>query len=335
MKSPESLLSFDAMKDGRFVAIVDRHDKGDRDRLLSAWCVVEKTGDQYTPVSAMHYVENEKPRADLPPAKPRSIKGLGGCPFDSPDIQDLGIASVTLNIVLNDIIYAVPAQGRSAYAYAGHTWYIADNNVANYDRYMQQAAAHGLMVSAIILLRPVLNATRGRMGSRCGDIRTRIPSGIYVMPNFTTRAGVNAYAAVMNFLAERYSRPDGKFGRIHHWILHNEINSGFYWTNAGDKTLVTYLDLYQKSLPVDAVARPAIRPARQAVDLVGPLLEQERRRPRVSRPRIARSARRLQQQGGRFRMGHRVSSLRAGSVQSADMGRFAGDLRLRCAGGDI
>ena len=103
---------------------------------------------------ALHYVDSEKARADLPAAKPRSIKGLGGCPFDSPDMQELGIASVTLNIVLNDIIYAEPAPGRSAYAYAGHTWYIADKNVANYDRYMRTAADHGWMVSAIILLQP-------------------------------------------------------------------------------------------------------------------------------------------------------------------------------------
>jgi hypothetical protein len=70
------------------------------------------------------------------------------------------------------------------------------------------------------------------------------------MPNFTSQAGVNAFAAAMNFLAERYSRPDGQYGRVHHWIMHNEVNSGFYWTNAGTKTLITYLDLYQKSLRV-------------------------------------------------------------------------------------
>ena len=86
------------------------------------------------------------------------------------------------------------------------------------------------------------------------------------MPNFTDRAGVEAYAAAMNFLAERYSRPDSRFGRIHHWIMHNEVDSGFYWTTAGDKSLITYLDLYQKSLRLaclvarqyDANAKPLI-----------------------------------------------------------------------------
>jgi hypothetical protein len=247
LKSPETLLSIDAEKQRRFVVKIDRHASGDRDRLLSAWCVVQKTGDEHIPVSALHYVDREKARADLPPAKPRSIKGLGGCPFDSPDMQALGIASVTLNIVLNDIIYSEPAPGRSSYAYGGRTWYVADRYVANYDRYMRTAADHGWMVSAIILIQPVRNAPQGAWVRDAAHPEAD-PSGMYVMPNFTSRAGVDAYAAVMNFLAERYSRPDGKFGRIHHWILHNEINSGFYWTNAGDKTLITYLDLYQKSL---------------------------------------------------------------------------------------
>jgi hypothetical protein len=247
LKSPETLLAIDANEQGRFVVSVDRHAAGDRDRLLSAWCVVQKSGDELLPLSGLHYVDSERARADLPAAKPRSIKGLGGCPFDSPDMQQLGIASVTLNIVLNDIIYAEFAPGRSAYANAGHTWYIADKNVANYDRYMRTAADHGWMVSAIILLQPVRNAPKNAW-VRDAAHPDADPSGIYVMPNFTTRAGVEAYAAVMNFLAERYSRPDGKFGRIHDWILHNEINSGFYWTTAGDKSLITYLDLYQKSL---------------------------------------------------------------------------------------
>ena len=108
LKSPEALLAIDANKQGRFVISVDRRAAGDRDRLLSAWAVVQKSGDEFVPASALHYVDSEKARADLPAAKPRSIKGLGGCPFDSPDMQELGIASVTLNIVLNDIIYAEP-----------------------------------------------------------------------------------------------------------------------------------------------------------------------------------------------------------------------------------
>ena len=61
---------------------------------------------------------------------------------------------------------------------------------------------------------------------------------------------MEAYAAALNYLAERYSRPDGKYGRLHHWIMHNEVNAGWVWTNAGEKTPLLYTDLYHKSMRI-------------------------------------------------------------------------------------
>ncbi len=159
----------------------------------------------------------------------------------------LGISSVTLNIVLNDIIVSEPGPGRTPYRYAGKTWYVQDQTVAGHDQNMKIAAANGWMVSAIILIRPIRNSPKGSWIQDAAHPDAD-PSGAYVMPNFTTRAGTEAFAAAMNFLAERYGRPDGQFGRIHHWIMHNEVNSGFYWTTAGNKSMLTYLDLYQKSM---------------------------------------------------------------------------------------
>jgi hypothetical protein len=56
------------------------------------------------------------------------------------------------------------------------------------------------------------------------------------------------YAAMLDFLAERYSRPDKEFGRIHHWIMHNEVDAGGVWTNAGERSELTYANLYIKSV---------------------------------------------------------------------------------------
>ncbi|HET6250003.1 MAG TPA: DUF5722 domain-containing protein [Tepidisphaeraceae bacterium] len=247
LKSPVTLLPIHTDAAGRFAVDVDRVTADGRDRLLSAWAVVRKVADGYEPLSALHYIDSEKPRADLPAAKPRSIKGMGGCPFDHPDMEALGISSVTLNIVLNDIIVSQPGRGVTPYTYAGRQWYVRDGVVARLDRDMKIAAEHQWMVSAIILLRPARNNPAGSWTREAAHPDAQPPAP-YAMPNFTSRAGAEAYAAAMNFLAERYSRPDGQFGRIHDWIMHNEISAGFYWTNAGDKTLVTYLEMYQKSM---------------------------------------------------------------------------------------
>jgi hypothetical protein len=76
------------------------------------------------------------------------------------------------------------------------------------------------------------------------------------MPNVTSAEGISLYGAVLDLMAERWSRRDGKYGRVHHWIMHNEVDAGWVWTNAGEKEAISYLDLYQRSMRLmDLIAR--------------------------------------------------------------------------------
>ncbi|WP_265593513.1 DUF5722 domain-containing protein [Verrucomicrobium sp. BvORR034] len=249
LKHPAAVHAILADAQGAFTVSVPRDTVKDRDLLLSGWVVVQRTAEGVEPVSALRYVEKQTPRADLSLMQPRSKKGLGGCEFDHEDMDKLGITSVTLNILLNHLLSPTPGEGKTPYTYAGRTWYVNEGVLAGYDRYMTIAARKQLMVSAIILLPQEREAAEGAWIKMAGHPHAE-PIGLYVMPNFATQEGAQAYAAAMNLVTERYSRPDGKYGRVHHWIMHNEINSGFYWTNAGDKTDLTYLDLYQKSMRV-------------------------------------------------------------------------------------
>jgi hypothetical protein len=70
------------------------------------------------------------------------------------------------------------------------------------------------------------------------------------MPNLTTHEGVNCYAAALDFLASRYNRPDNAYGRIHKWIMHNEVDAGLSWTNMGRKPMMIYLDNYLRSMRI-------------------------------------------------------------------------------------
>ncbi|WP_193212965.1 hypothetical protein, partial [Luteolibacter marinus] len=93
--TPPSLHPIRPAADGSFRVAIDRASATDRDLLLSAWAVVQKKKEAgFEPLSALHYVDEQTPRATLPPARPASLKGLGGCPFDHPDIGGLGIHSL-------------------------------------------------------------------------------------------------------------------------------------------------------------------------------------------------------------------------------------------------
>jgi len=229
--------------DGSFSINVDRIAADGYDRLLSGWAIVQEDNGQYSLASAMHYVDEQEARAALPPANPSSKKGIGGISFTDPDMEELGITSVTLNILLNDFIFKEAGANRVPYTYAGRTWYVDQNMVAFYDNDMEVAAQKNLMVSAIILIKQAVQAPGG-----WSDLVTHPeadPSAAFVMPNFTNKESVLAYAAAMNYLADRYSNPAK---RIHCFIMHNEIQNAFFWASAGQKTEITYLDLYQKSM---------------------------------------------------------------------------------------
>jgi hypothetical protein len=220
--------------------------------LFSRWAIALESSDaDYTLLSRPRYADTVESQWDLAEEKPRNKKGLGAFAMSRPlaDIEDLGVSAVTVNILLGWIMRAEPGAGRTEYAYDGRMWYTDDAAVARLNRTLGEAANRDLIVSAVILLGQAGENEEGTFNKIVSHPNAH-PSGLYVMPDITSAQGVNAYAAAMNFLAERYSRPDKEFGRIHHWIMHNEVNSGWIWTNMGEATALSYMDAYHKSMRI-------------------------------------------------------------------------------------
>jgi hypothetical protein len=118
--------------------------------------------------------------------------------------------------------------------------------VEKLDHTLLAAAQRGALVLGILLVPPA-KAWDGALGGifQHPDYDA---AGTYSMPNLTTREGVEHYAALLHFLAERYSRPGAPFGRLHHWIVHNEVDAGWVWTNCGEKPPELYLEIYHRSM---------------------------------------------------------------------------------------
>jgi hypothetical protein len=80
-----------------------------------------------------------------------------------------------------------------------------------------------------------------------------------MMPNLTTEDGARAHRTVLTFLAKRCSKKES--GLIHHWILHNEVDIGWNWTNMGDQPMNLYMDHYIRSMRVAYLAARQVNPA--------------------------------------------------------------------------
>lgn len=210
------------------------------DRALSKWAIVEVEADSDRLVSHAHYADTIKPSYSAKAGVLKNKKGYGaGNPSDNPyyfyDLDSLQVGSITTNIVLDYLLSKTGGNGYTPYSYGGKTYYI--NNVAmnQYDQTMIEAYKRKVVISAIILL---------CTGSIFTDPENN--GGVYTMPNMTTAEAMNAYAAALSYLARRYS--SGQYGRIHHWIIHNEIDYADTYANMGEQPEPRLYDRYIKSM---------------------------------------------------------------------------------------
>ena len=259
-KRYESLIPVTAGADGNFALEVPRfckRDGRDYDRLTSRWQLFRKKADGYEALTHGHYADAVACRSpELPPAKPKTKKGLGGwSPNRLPDeLDELGISAVTVNLMIHSLVSLDPAPGHTPFQWQGRTYYADEKALAGYDSTFREAEKRGVMVSAILL---VANPARG------GDKVVRLlghpgaaKDGTFAMPNVTSPDGLALYGAILNLITERWSKTDGVHGRVHHWIIHNEVDAGWVWTNAGELPDVVYMDLYQRSMRlVNLIAR--------------------------------------------------------------------------------
>ena len=215
------------------------------DRSLSRWAVVTlDEGGNPVLYSHARYADRIKQVRKAPKMELTGKKGLGGFSMNkfSSDLDSMDIRSVTVNIHLNSLLYASERPGTFAREYGGRTYWFDSAKVARTDKVLEYCTSRGIITSAITLVG--LNSADPELTPvfRHPDC----DGGFYTMPNMTTVEGFNAYAAVLDFLADRYS--SGEHGRINNWIIHNEVDYGIGWTNMGKQPYEAYMDAYEKSM---------------------------------------------------------------------------------------
>ena len=272
----DSLTPITPEADGSFVVSLPRvssRDGQDCDRLTSRWQLFQRTTTDHDPVSHARYADEVACRSpQLPPASPTSRKGLGGwSPSRSPELSDelsaLGIAAVTVNVFnLHQLVALTPEPDTTPFTWQGRTYHARERHLVRYDEAFREAEKHGVMVSAILLIQNP--ARTDDPGVKLLGHPDAVKEGTYAMPNVTSPEGIAYYGAILNLMAERWSRNDGVHGRVHHWIVHNEVDFGWVWTNAGEKADIVYMDLYQRSLRlVHLIARQYDPHARAFISL--------------------------------------------------------------------
>ena len=158
---------------------------------------------------------------------PSSKKGLQVQMVD--DALALGVKHAAINVNLAQLLSFSP--GRYNLSYVDHL-----------DRQIKPLSEKGVVVSLILLYY--------RSGNEALDKVMLHPKYDHAAPNnlsafnTATREGLEAFAACIEYLAERYSGAESKYGRVWNYIVGNEVNSHWFWYNMGRTAMEEVADNY-------------------------------------------------------------------------------------------
>ncbi len=187
---------------------------------------------------------------------PSSKKGMS-CPWMIDDLVTLGVKHITTNINLIGVLKPPEdvKPGEPVIEVDGERYGINMNTFYGFDKHFKELTDAGMNIFAVIN-NPIPSKPD--------------PSNPFIHPetdlanapmhlgafNLTNDRGLKAYRAVIGFFAERYSRPDCKYGWVSSYIVGNEVQAHWSWYNMGRPSDQHFLDEYMKAVRVtDLVLR--------------------------------------------------------------------------------
>lgn len=165
------------------------------------------------------------------------------------DALALGVKHAALNVDLCKLV-APDAAGddkeQPRWAYKGQEFFFQRTYVTRLDKDIQALSSRGVIVNMIILVGQSKSAGINRRMLHPGyDQAAPNRAGTF---NSVTTEGRRWLVATMEFLAERWSRPDRKYGRASGYIIGNEVNTHWAWSNRGRATMREFADDYLRAV---------------------------------------------------------------------------------------
>ncbi|MCA9136385.1 MAG: hypothetical protein KDB00_06495 [Planctomycetales bacterium] len=220
--------------------------------------LVHQTDGQWQPMSPAVYPppvfdQHASLRQASPQTKPlHAAKGLTCITnrFSSQQLVDLGLEHASVNLVVSGLVSRTERPGWERVKVHGQWWWVNEPRLKQQDRDIRTASDAGIIVAAILL---IPNSPRNPAPIAHPQASA---AGTYAMPNLNDPQAVEQYAAALEVLARRYSGSFPQHGRLDHWIVHNEVDYGWQWTNMGEQPMDVFMDHYVRSMRlVDSAAR--------------------------------------------------------------------------------
>ncbi|WP_054861012.1 DUF5722 domain-containing protein [Gracilibacillus sp. JCM 18860] len=222
---------------------------GDNHRLYSKFvAVLQNEEGEYSLVDDAKYVTNPELLAqnDFPFPEAESKKGIQVQMTD--DAEELGISHAAINVAYDLMLYRSDNHPNNTieYEFEGETFYFKKDYVLGLDNQIKSMSDNNMIVSLILIMYNTgMNEDTPNEFLIHPDAE---PGGTVYAVNTKNEIGTKYYSAITNFLAERYTREDEKYGRAVNYIVGNEVGQNKVWNNMGPKLVWDYVDEYARTL---------------------------------------------------------------------------------------
>ncbi len=216
------------------------------DRIYSKFALV--AADDGKMIGDYKYVTSisDPTNGDFKLPRPKSIKGVS-CVVDLDDAIELGVKYVHENVHINEIADMGNKNPRAVYEFGGLKIPLNMSRISQLDERMKTFTDNGIAVFVVFINQmPADPAKRTPLVHPNSDI-TGSPTHLGAF-NITDEVGLKYYLGILEFLADRYTRPDKKYGLMSSLIVGNEVQQHYVWHNMGDMPEDDFIKEYETSL---------------------------------------------------------------------------------------
>jgi hypothetical protein len=162
------------------------------------------------------------------------------------DALALGINHAALNCDLAALLELEPKPESLRWSFHGDEYFFREAAVAALDAQIRPLSGGGVIISLILLnYEPAEPKLRAVFLHPKYDAAA--PNRLSAF-NTATSEGSRHYCAVLDFLAARYSDPAAPHGRVWNYIVGNEVNSHWAWSNMGRVSMEAFAADYERAV---------------------------------------------------------------------------------------
>ena len=170
------------------------------------------------------------------------------------DALALGVKHAALNLNLTQLFVRDAAERSVTNLFDGEEFRFRRDYLESMDAQLKPLSEAGVLVNMIVLAYASGRPDVDRVVLH-PNYSPSAPNHLGAF-NTVTPEGRRWFSACLGFLAERWSRPDRKFGRVVGYIMSNEVNSHWWWSNMGRVTMEEFAEDHLRTV---RLAHTAIR----------------------------------------------------------------------------